>query len=565
MPFVFIRNIGWIWIGVFFQWLFYGPLFALFLGGLAKIWQSGIPFAFDFSRTDKTLGYVYPTAINILYGGPAQVLSPLNNGNYVDTFAEYVITLIMLWAVTFFPWWLLRIFRDYCCDGIMAVKNILLSMYDQMRGGPAPTPPAPSPITNAINTAMKIPKEVEIPVKAKLETLEEIKKTKTEDISKSLNLSVTKLTDIAHVETNRTANYTVRRNLDLLSNPTKAETPTERQKYMNIRNELFNRAVKEDRTARQILTATSSSRVEQLNRRQEIMQTAPQLQPVVHVVSIKANVAREKISAVSSSFTQSVATKPQVITALSQSTKIDADKIQTVLTSFTKNVNLSPLQVVKNIAKETGLDKDKVIAILKAVAELSKTGKEVTAEVAHKENVPEATVEKIIAGQIPLVTEPEKNIEQMVTIPPTVSLEDYEEVKKMWREQYEKGEVPVTENIRSRAEWIGQDIIFITNTLNKLLSDDEALRNQGLDELGFILPIFLINNLKSDELIVYLKAKLEAAKMVEEQFEREKELTEKLKAKADEQLVDVDKPKTNEEEKTMETKKEIDDKNPNDK
>ena len=31
MPFVFIRNVVWIWIGVFFHWVFYGPLFALFL------------------------------------------------------------------------------------------------------------------------------------------------------------------------------------------------------------------------------------------------------------------------------------------------------------------------------------------------------------------------------------------------------------------------------------------------------------------------------------------------------------------------------------------------------
>jgi hypothetical protein len=86
-------------------------------------------------------GYVYPTSIIVTYGGPAQrVLSTvfnrpigaLNNGNYVDTFAEYVITLIMLWAVTFFPWWLLRIFRDYCCEVIYAMKNILHAMYDQM-------------------------------------------------------------------------------------------------------------------------------------------------------------------------------------------------------------------------------------------------------------------------------------------------------------------------------------------------------------------------------------------------------------------------------------------------
>ncbi len=86
----------------FFQWVFYGPLFALFLGALATIWKTGIPFVFDFSRTGTAAGYIYPTATNILYGGPAQVLSILNSGNYIDTFAEYVITLIMLWATIFF-------------------------------------------------------------------------------------------------------------------------------------------------------------------------------------------------------------------------------------------------------------------------------------------------------------------------------------------------------------------------------------------------------------------------------------------------------------------------------
>jgi hypothetical protein len=100
-PFTFIRNTGWIWIGVFFQWIFYGPLMSLFLGALAKIWNNPdhIPFVFDFSRTHSMTEAVYPTSINILYGGPAQTLGIWNTSNYVDTFAEYVISLIMLWTV----------------------------------------------------------------------------------------------------------------------------------------------------------------------------------------------------------------------------------------------------------------------------------------------------------------------------------------------------------------------------------------------------------------------------------------------------------------------------------
>src|SRR3990167_7572095 len=280
MPFVFIRNIGWIWIGVFFQWVFYGPLFGLFLGGLASIWgsPSHIPFNFDFSRTNKMEGFIYPTTINILYGGPAQKLELLNSSNYTDTFAEYIIALIMLWAVTFFPWWLLRIFRDYCCEGILAMKNILMSIYDQMRGAPpaAPPGPVPAPAGLTTDTALKLPKEQEVRVVARLETIEEIKKTRTEDISRSLQFSVSHLTDIARFETNKQQHETVSRNINYLQNPMKAETPTERQKYMNIRSELFSRAVKEDKTAKQVLSSLSSSKVEQLQKREELIKSISQ-------------------------------------------------------------------------------------------------------------------------------------------------------------------------------------------------------------------------------------------------------------------------------------------------
>ena len=453
MPFIFIRNIGWIWIGVFFQWLFYGPLFALFLGALATIWKTGIPFIFDFSRVNTTVGYIYPSAINILYGGPAQHLEwATNNGNYADTFAEYVITLIMLWAVTFFPWWLLRIFRDYCCEGINAMKNILMSMYDQTRGTP-PTPPGPTPTPATIGTALKIPREAEMPIKVKLETVEEIKKAKTEEITRSLNITASKLTDIAHFETNKQVNETVRKNIDYLQNPIKAETTTDRQKYMNIRTELFNRAVKNDQVAKQVLSSISTSKLEQGQKRQEILQSISKIVPTTKLVTIKVAVPGEKI-------------------------------------------------------------KEEVKA-------------------------------------------PEKPIEQTIAVPPTVSIEDYEQVKKMWKQQYEKGEVPVTENVKSRAQWVEQDIVFITNTLNKLLSPNDELKQQGLDDVGFILPIFLLNNLKGEELVVYLKAKVEAARAVKEAFDKEKEITEKLKAQAPEEFVEVAKPKEKKAEKTMEMKEEM--------
>lgn len=688
LPFVFIRNTGWIWIGVFFQWVFYGPLFALFLGGLSKIWRAGIPFPFDFSRINTAAGYVYPTATNILYGGPAQQLRILNNGNYVDTFVEYVITLIMLWAVVFFPWWLLRIFRDYCCEGIYAAKNILMSIYDQMRGGQIPSFPPTIPSISTIGTALKIPKGVEIPIKVRLETMEEIKKTKTEEITRSLNLSVSRLTDVAHFETNRQTQETVRRNLDYLANPTRAETPTERQKYMNIRTELFNRAIKEDKIAKQVLSSISTSKIEQIQKREEIAKTIPQVVPVTQVVSVKVKMPQTTVNSINSSFINSAASNNSVVNTIAQTTQIPAQQVQSILTNLSQNINqpvnkivnnisqqtnvskekivqvlrstnnlvkqleivaktavkenvvkehvekitqsLSQISttiqekrplvkilsencqlpeektfsitnnlltavttdtnflnqiggqtnlqqsqvqnvaksfiqninqpadtIVNNIEKQTGVEKEKVLQVITTVVNNLKMAKDIIKETAQKQNFKEEDVEKVVQTQIPLLTEPEKNIEQTVTIPPTVSIEDYEEVKKMWTTHYEKGEIPITENVVSRTDWVNQDIVFITNTLNKLLSSDEKLRNEGLDDLGYILPIFLINNLKGEELVVYLKAKLEAAKTVAEQLEKEKQLTKKLKAKAEEELVEVEKPKQKEKEKTLEMAEEI--------
>lgn len=549
-PFVFIRNIAWIWIGVFFQWLFYGPLFSLFLGALATIWKAGIPFPFDFSRVDNAKGYVYPTAINILYGGPAQKLTTLNNGNYIDTFAEYIITLIMLWAVTFFPWWLLRIFRDYCCDGISASKNILMSIYDQLRSGPPPTSPSPfSPTT--VGVSLNIPKQVEIPVRLKLETIEEIKKVKSEDITRSLNMSATKLTDIANFETNRQFKETFQKNLNYLANPTKAETPTERQKFMNIRTELFNRAVKEDRVARQILSVTSVSKTENIQKKQEILQSIPKTASISQVASRQFNIASEKVTSLSNALAGAISSNNQILSSIAQTAKLPADKIQMVLTSFGKQSSVPSNMVVENIIKETGLTKEQVTTVLKEIASETQKNKEVIKNVAQKENISEEQLNNIVFGQIPVVAELEKNIEQTVVIPQSVSIEDYEQVKKMWQQQYEKGEVPVTENIVSRSQWVKQDIVFITNTLNKLVSNEEPLRMQGLEDIAYILPVFLINNLKGEELVVYLKAKLEAAKTVAAQMEKEKEITEKLKAKSQEEMIDVERPKTVETEKTM--------------
>lgn len=108
-----IRNTAKIWLGEFFRWLLYGPLFSALLFGLVTLWSLGIPLGFNFGNAGKSESVVYPTAVSILLGGPGQNISVTNSLNYTDTFALYVVSLLMLWVVILLPFLLLKIFLDY--------------------------------------------------------------------------------------------------------------------------------------------------------------------------------------------------------------------------------------------------------------------------------------------------------------------------------------------------------------------------------------------------------------------------------------------------------------------
>lgn len=561
-PFTLIRNVGWIWIGVFFQWLFYGPLFSLFLGATARIWQAGIPFTFNFSRANTAKGYIYPSGTNIIFGGPAQNLALMNSGNYIDTFMEYVISLLMLWVAIFLPWWLLRIFRDYCCDGINASKNILMSIYDSIRGNQGPSP-SPSLLTSDQALSVKKTKDVEVNIKAKLETMEQIKRVTTEEISKTINAttSTSRMTNIANYETNKQIKETVNKNINYLQNPTQADTPTEKQIFMNLKNELYNRSVKNDLTAKQILMSVSNSRLDQIQRNQELLKTMPLPKTINYIVSYRAKVNPEKVTSANNYFVDSIIKSTDVVNELSQTANISPAQTQSLFTSLKANIDKPATEVVENVAKAANIDKDKVEQTLKLVYESLKTNPKLIQTIkdtAVNENLQEQQLKDLLETQIKLILESQKNVEETITVP-SVSLDDYEQVKKMWKKQYQEGEVPVSENIKTRSEWIEKDIIFITNTLNKLVASDLTLKQQGLDDLSYILPVLLINHLKGEEIIVYLKAKLEAAKSVEEERKKEKEVVAKTKEemKNEEELVEVKTANKEENTKTMEMQEEL--------
>lgn len=488
MPFIFIRNAGWMWIGTFFQWLFYGPLVALFLGSLARIWGasdtvnkvSGIPYPFDFSLVGQPGGQVFKTAINILVGGPAQTLSPTNSLNYIDTYAEYVIALVMLWAMILLPWLLLRIFRDYCCDVFRANQAAITSLFDRLKGITPPPPPAPPPSEKGLAFELPFRRVISLVQKINLENTADVQRAQTQQIVEALGVSVSSLQDIAQFEMNAEKQKMAQVQLESLSQPEKIAAPLEREKFVSLRSEITSRARAGDRLAQRMISASEK-------KTEEVLRSVPTVMPVGMV-------------------------QPQILTQISQ---------------------------------KTGLTKERVSEILRVLPTIGITEPARARLVAQKAGVSEAEVAKVLLATpaLPTVALPAK--------PPTVTVEDYEEVKRMWLTHYRQAEVPVSEKIKSRQDWLKNDAVKITNTLNLLQSLDPKMKEKGIEEVAAILPFLLLGGFSQEETVTYLKAKFEAARLVLEEMEEREKVKEEAKKEAEEELVEA--PTAKKEEAKAET------------
>lgn len=129
-PFLFlynpIKNSARVWMSELFRWLLYGPLFSILLAGVVTMWTKGLPLDFDkFETVGKADKIIYPSAISILLGGPGQKVSLLNSLNLPETFALYIISLIMLWVVIVLPFLLLHIFLQYVSSETFANNSFV--------------------------------------------------------------------------------------------------------------------------------------------------------------------------------------------------------------------------------------------------------------------------------------------------------------------------------------------------------------------------------------------------------------------------------------------------------
>jgi hypothetical protein len=384
LSFPLLRNTGRIWIGVFFQWLFYGPLLALFLGATALIWDNGIPYLFDFSRIRSSLGYVFPTALILTYGGPAQrgnsQFGPLNNGNYVDTFAEYLISLLMVWAVTFFPWWLLRIFRDNCCEGIYSMRGALLNFLDGLKTPPVIPPPGPTTPppparfdTPPIRTMPSSTRETSVST-IRLDNYNAVRQANTHEIVRAMSIQAKTLRDVARLETSKESVRTAKESLAFLQNPLAAQTASVRQQYLNLRTELFNRATsKNDEVARSILAVTAVTSQENITRKTEMARSVESviskmneqgIASLTQAVSQASQLPQEKVVNITNSTINNIVHNDSVVQSIAQSSRTNSETVRQVLESYTRHISQPVDRVVQSISQTTNVSTESVKSVL---------------------------------------------------------------------------------------------------------------------------------------------------------------------------------------------------------
>ncbi len=373
--------------------------------------------AFDFSKVGTQ---TYPTAINILLGGPGQQIDLNNSVNLRDTFALYVVALLMLWVVILLPFLLLQIFLDYLSNVSFAESPVLKritsnSWFNRAYGGtPPPTPPGqppqqPSPFGIAKAIPFFNKRSMEIPTSRSTSTftsaLDRASQTnlstirETRDVLRLANLTIPKMRDVARYETSMMKHDTVSRSevnrfhetLEKISKPTVMNATTDREKFTTIKEKLVSQQKKGDKLADNVLNASKVS--EEIN-----------------------------------------------------------DKTKAVIPGQKKEGVTS----IKNI-------------------KLPQTN-----QVQH------------------------------------VSIEEYEDVKKMWVENYQNMDAPMGPSGMpvDKHTFMQQDIDNITETINMLSSENQENVDKGMERVANILPFLLLGGFSKAEVISYLKAKLEAAKQV---------------------------------------------------
>lgn len=184
-----------------------------------------------------------------------------------------------------------------------------------------------------------------------------------------------------------------------------------------------------------------------------------------------------------------------------------ATEILTTVTSK-ESTSQEQLKEVQTKLEEANRKGDPLAAVLLPL---------LTSQSVKQQEAPVSAAAKLKTGAFPVVN----RVQQ-------VSLDDYEAVKKMWKENYQNLKSPRHNWTKTRKQWITSDIADIEQTISLLTSSNPTEVEEGMKQVSDILPFLLIGGFSQTEIIAYLKAKMEAGKQVAESIGSREEEEETL-------------------------------------
>lgn len=600
LMFANLRNSAKIWAGEFFRWLLYAPLFAILLSGLVAMWRLYIPLDLPgvSCGVDDPIAapYRYDTAISILLGGPCQKVTLHNSLNSPDSFTQYVVALIMLWMVIIIPFLLLKIFLDYFNNFSFGESNVvkylaqssspILNRYGMSfangGGGVRPPPGGPSPSSHPAGLAKSLP------VAFTHSTLQQT----ANDFANTMQ-STAANSSVATTNANQAA---FEQSINQMQANTSAESTQSAENIATAVTNATNQAVTNasEQASSNITNANSATSANLASSNKAFSQNLGQRFGTSAASTFNNNFARSGALNTSSSQNSASSTNLNTASNARKSTSqlglqagVQAGVEAGINTSFPSGaiqagdiqvpeitaslLNLTNLNIpsMKDISRyesamissggagghdtHTTQEVNRVFESLNRIAgtstitspsertQLSSLRDRISDQAKKGNNVASSILSASMpAGQAAI---PEVNKTQQV------SLEDYEEVKKIWEENYRKIDVPAGPDgkPRTRQEWLTQEVKDIPMAIDFLMSGDPTLQKKGKDMVSKILPFLLLGGFSKAEIVAYLKAKLQAAKNILKELGTEEQKGDLVEVETKEQV----KPKSMEAEAKM--------------
>lgn len=320
------KKVATVWLREFFRWLLLGPLFALFLTAVPYMWSktnisvqniypgqkatnSSIPLEINKTilspagGSGKTSGNVYESGTNIILSPPGNsnpdiqkdnVISSGNNLSETDTYARWIVALLMIWGAIILPFMLLRIIMGFSVEVSKGISNIFggsqaaqyISNWKKVI-----TPPPPTPLPTGTRPGERIYREKTIerspiiaPTKQIISQSEKVSTFSEKSIEKlsvpsilnvaglkqevpdlfnlasaAENQGQRKVSELARIEQQGQKAEVISQAINKIAEPEKIADASDQQRFEKVKQSILMRSVAGDKSAQAMKNAISNN------------------------------------------------------------------------------------------------------------------------------------------------------------------------------------------------------------------------------------------------------------------------------------------------------------------